>query len=61
LAPHNRGIVLDLVVFLVNLFLVRALVGVVHAVMYDAVENVRARFGAGLFFAVVVFVQPGRS
>jgi hypothetical protein len=26
--------------------------------MYDAVENVRARFGAGLFFAVVVFVQP---
>ncbi|MDB5073738.1 MAG: hypothetical protein JWM87_4849 [Candidatus Eremiobacteraeota bacterium] len=58
MAPHNRGIVLDLVVFLVNLFLVRALVGVADAVMYDAVEDVRARFGVGLFFAVLVFIQP---
>ena len=58
LAPRNRGVVLDLVVFLVNLFLVRALMGVANTVVHDAVEDTRAKLAIGLFFAALVFVQP---
>ena len=58
LAPNNRGIALDLVIFLVNLVLVRALVGFAHAQVHAAVEDVRAKLAIGLFFAALVFVQP---
>ena len=57
-APNNRGIVLDLVVFAFNLFLVRALVVLANDVLHAAVEDVRAKLAIGLFFAILVFIQP---
>ncbi len=57
-APNNRGIVLDLVVFLVNLSLVRALTVLAHGVVHAAVEDVRAKLAVGLFFATLVGAQP---
>ena len=56
--PNNRGIVLDLVVFEVNLVLVRVLVVLANGQVHAAVEDVRAKFAIGLFFAVLVFIQP---
>src|ERR1700736_874131 len=58
-APNNRGIVLDLVIFAVNLFVVRALgVPAADKLLHAAVEDVRAKLAIGLFFAVLVFMQP---
>jgi hypothetical protein len=57
-APNNRGIALDLVVFVVNLLLVRALVLIAHSAVHAAVEDVRAKVAIGLFFAGLVLIQP---
>ena len=57
-APSNRGIVLDLVVFAFNLFLARALVVLANDVLHAAVEDVRAKLAIGLFFALLIFIQP---
>ncbi|HEY0383568.1 MAG TPA: hypothetical protein VGC72_15365 [Candidatus Elarobacter sp.] len=58
LAPNNRGIALDLVVFVVNLLLLRALGMVAHHVVHGAVEDVRAKLAIGLFFAGLILIQP---
>ncbi len=57
-APNNRGIALDLVVFAVNLLLVRALAVVGHNLVHAAVEDARAKLAIGLFFAGLVLIQP---
>jgi hypothetical protein len=58
MAPLNRGIVLDLVVFLVNLLLMRALVISANNLVHAAREDEGAKLAIGLFFAALVFVQP---
>jgi hypothetical protein len=58
LAPKNRGIVLDLVVFLVGLVLVRALGIPASNLVHAAGEDVHAKLAIGLFFAALVIVQP---
>jgi len=58
LAPHNRGVVLDLVVFLVGILLIRALVIPANALVYAAREDVGARLAIGVFFAALIFIQP---
>ena len=57
-APKHRGIVLDLVVFLVGLVLVRALLIPVNSLVHAAHEDTAAKLAIGLFFAGLVFVQP---
>ena len=57
-AKSNRGLLLDIVVFLVNLVLVRALVTAGHGVVHAALEDVRAKLAIGLFFAALVVIQP---
>ena len=56
--PKNRGIVLDLVIFVVNLVLVRALVGLANNVVHATVEDVRAKLAIGLFFTALIAIQP---
>ena len=58
MAPSNRGIVLDLVIFAVNLLLMRAVAMLAHDLLHAATEDVRAKLAIGLFFAVLVLVQP---
>jgi hypothetical protein len=59
LAPKNRGTALDLVVFLAGLFLMRELVKLAHGVVQAAGrEDVHAKVAVGLFFAVLVLIQP---
>jgi hypothetical protein len=58
LAPNNRGVVLDLVVFVVSLLLLRALGILANTLVHAAAHNVPAKLAVGLFFAALVFVQP---
>lgn len=58
LAPVNRGIVLDLVIFAFNLALIRALGILANKLLHAAVEDVGAKLAIGLFFAVLVVIQP---
>ena len=58
LAPINRGILLDLVIFAFNLVLVRALVMTANNLLHAAVEDVRAKLAIGLFFTALVLIQP---
>ena len=58
LAPNNRGIVLDLVVFVVSLLLVQTLAMLANTLVHAAGEDVRAKLAIGLFFAALVLVQP---
>ena len=57
-APNNRGILLDLVVFFVSLLTVRALVVLANSLVHAAVEDVRAKLAVGVFFAGIVLIQP---
>jgi hypothetical protein len=57
-APKNRGIVLDLVVFLISILLIRALGALANTVVHAAVEDWRAKLAVGLFFVGLVFIQP---
>jgi hypothetical protein len=54
----NRGVVLDLVVFLVGLLLVRALAIPANTLVHAASEDAHAKLAIGLFFALLVLVQP---
>jgi hypothetical protein len=58
LAPNNRGIVLDLAIFLAGLFLVRALVILANGVVRAASQDFRAQVAVGLFFAALLIIQP---
>ena len=58
LAPNNRGIILDLVIFAVNLSLVRALATLANNLLHTAAEDVRAKLLIGVFFTVLVLIQP---
>ena len=61
-ALHDRGVVLDLAVFVVgfvvNVFLVRALGRVANGVLHAAAEDAGAKLAIGLFFLVLVILQP---
>ncbi len=57
-APGNRGIVLDLVVFVVNVLLVRALVSHARSVAHSAQDDVLAKGTIALFFAGLLLLQP---
>src|SRR6202163_2252052 len=58
LAPNNRGIVLDLAVFVVNLLIVRAASVLANSLVHTAVEDVRAKLAIGFFFAGLILLQP---
>jgi hypothetical protein len=58
LAPNNRGIVLDLVVFGAGVFLFRALAILANALVHAARTDMRARLAVGLFFAALIVIQP---
>jgi hypothetical protein len=58
LAPNNRGIILDLVVFAVTLSLVRAVAVLSNNLLHAAAEDVRARLAIGVFFTALVLIQP---
>jgi hypothetical protein len=58
LAPNNRGIVLDLAVFVVNLLMVRAAGILANSLVHAAVEDVRAKLLIGFFFAGLILLQP---
>jgi hypothetical protein len=59
MAPKYRGIVFDLAVFLVSLVVGRALVTLAHGVVQAAArEGVQAKVAVGLFFAILVLIQP---
>ena len=57
-APRNRGILLDLVVFFVNLILMRIVTTLSLNLAHQAEEDVLAKVAIGLFFAGVFFLQP---
>jgi hypothetical protein len=54
----NRGILLDVFTFLVNLTLMRILTVFSVHVAHQAEEDVSAKIAVGLFFAGVFFLQP---
>jgi hypothetical protein len=54
----DRGIALDLVVFVVNVGLIRALGTAANDLVHAAVEDSRAKLAIGLFFAALVAIQP---
>src|SRR5918992_4462882 len=58
LEPRNRGILLDLVVFLISLVLMHLLTVQSLNIVRQAEENNSAKLVVGLFFAVVFFLQP---
>jgi hypothetical protein len=55
---RNRGILLDIVVFFINLILMRALTLLSLNLVRQAEEDVLAKIAVGLFFAGVFFLQP---
>jgi hypothetical protein len=57
-APHNRGILLDLVVFLVNVLLMRVATILSLNLVHQAEENTLAKLSIGFFFAGLLFLQP---
>jgi hypothetical protein len=58
-ASRYRGIVFDLTVFAVSLIVGRALVALAHGVVQAAArEDVHAKVAVGLFFALLVLIQP---
>ena len=58
LEPQNRGILLDLVVFVLNLTLMIFLTRLSRNLVDQAEENVTAKALVGLFFAGLFFLQP---
>ena len=54
----NRGILIDVVVFLFNLTLMRILVVLCLNIVDRAETDVLAKLGVGLFFAGLFFLQP---
>lgn len=58
LAPRNRGILLDLIVFVVNLLLMRVLTRLSMDLADEAEEDNLAKAAVGLYFAGLFFLQP---
>jgi hypothetical protein len=58
LEPRNRGILLDLVVFLISLILMHVLTVLSLNLVRQAEEDNFAKLVVGLFFAGVFFLQP---
>lgn len=58
LEPRNRGILLDVVVFLISVLLMHVLTVISRDLARQAEEDVNAKFLVGLFFAGVFFLQP---
>jgi hypothetical protein len=58
LEPRNRGILLDLVVFLINLILMHIVTRLSLNLAHQAEESVLPRVAIGLFFAGLFFLQP---
>ena len=54
----NRGILIDVVVFLFNLTLMRILIVLCLNIVERAETDVPAKLGVGLFFAGLFFLQP---
>lgn len=55
---RNRGLLLDIVVFFINLILMRILTVLAMNLVRQAQENVTAKIVVGMFFAEVFFLQP---
>ena len=58
LAPRNRGILLDVLVFLISLTLMRALTIFAMSLVNEAETDALAKGAVGLFFAGLLFLQP---
>src|SRR5438309_5516810 len=54
----NRGLLLDIVVFFINLILMRILTVLAMNLVRQAYEDVSAKIMLGMFFAGVFFLQP---
>lgn len=57
-APHNRGTLLDVVVFLGSVFLLRVVTMLSLNLVHRAEEDALAKLAIGLFFAGLLFLQP---
>lgn len=57
-ARRNRGMLLDVVMFLTSLILLTVLARRLTALVEDAKEDVYARIAVGLFCLALVFLQP---
>jgi hypothetical protein len=57
-APHNRGILLDVVVFLLSVLLLRVVTILTLNLVHRAAEDVWAKLAIGFFFAGLLFLQP---
>jgi len=57
-AQQNRGILLDIVVFLISLLLMQVLTIFSQKLVYQAEQDVFAKLAIGLFFAGLFFLQP---
>src|SRR5688572_30056764 len=58
LAPRNRGILLDIVVFAVNLILMGLLTRLSKALIDEAETDILAKATIGVYFAGLFFLQP---
>ncbi len=57
-AERNRGILLDIVAFLISLILMHILTTFTQRLVREAEQDVFAKLAIGLFFAGVFFLQP---
>jgi hypothetical protein len=57
-ARRNRGILLDVVVFLLNLILLRVVTSLALNLAHQAEENTIAKLAVGLYFAGLFLLQP---
>lgn len=58
LAPQNRGILLDVVVFILSVLLLRVATILSLNLVHRAEEDVLAKLAVGFFFAGLLFLQP---
>jgi hypothetical protein len=58
LAAENRGILLDLIVFVINIALMSVLTGLTKNLVLQAEDDVSAKALIGLFFAGLFLLQP---
>lgn len=57
-APHNRGILLDVVVFLMSVLLLRLATVLSLSLVHRAEEEAFAKLAIGFFFAGLLLLQP---
>jgi hypothetical protein len=56
--PRNRGLLLDLVVFILTVLLLRVVTMLSLSLVRQAEDNLFAKLAIGLFFAGLLFLQP---